>query len=83
MYLSRHFSNEMKFYLTDSAEGFMNILVMRRSLHWFVYICLRLHDFSSELLGLSTFFRCSAEDLKMFVRLIKHDLRINAGAKHM
>ncbi|XP_071147828.1 DNA ligase 3-like [Mytilus edulis] len=27
--------------------------------------------------------RCSSNDLKMFVRLIKHDLRINAGAKHI
>ncbi|GFO42469.1 DNA ligase [Plakobranchus ocellatus] len=27
--------------------------------------------------------RCTANDLKMFVRLIKHDLRINAGAKHI
>jgi len=28
-------------------------------------------------------FRCTANDLKMIVRLIKHDLRINAGPKHM
>ncbi|XP_061196299.1 DNA ligase 3-like [Saccostrea echinata] len=27
--------------------------------------------------------RCTGNDLKMFVRLIKHDLRINSGAKHM
>ncbi|KAI8796337.1 DNA ligase 3 [Biomphalaria glabrata] len=27
--------------------------------------------------------RSTANDLKMFVRLIKHDLRINAGAKHI
>ncbi|KAH9500642.1 DNA ligase 3 [Bulinus truncatus] len=27
--------------------------------------------------------KCTANDLKMFVRLIKHDLRINAGAKHI
>ncbi|GFS06592.1 DNA ligase [Elysia marginata] len=27
--------------------------------------------------------RCTSNDLKMFVRLIKHDLRINAGAKHI
>ncbi|XP_072037011.1 DNA ligase 3-like [Amphiura filiformis] len=27
--------------------------------------------------------RCTANDLKMVVRLIKHDLRINAGAKHI
>lgn len=28
-------------------------------------------------------FRCTFNDLKMIVRLIKHDLRINAGPKHM
>jgi len=28
-------------------------------------------------------YRSTANDLKMLVRLIKHDLRINAGAKHM
>ncbi len=28
-------------------------------------------------------FRCSAEDLKYFVRLLKHDLRIFAGPKHV
>uniref|UniRef100_A0A2C9LXS0 DNA ligase ATP-dependent N-terminal domain-containing protein n=1 Tax=Biomphalaria glabrata TaxID=6526 RepID=A0A2C9LXS0_BIOGL len=27
--------------------------------------------------------RSTANDLKMFVRLIKHDLRINAGVKHI
>ncbi|XP_059161186.1 DNA ligase 3-like isoform X2 [Physella acuta] len=27
--------------------------------------------------------RCTANDLKMFIRLIKHDLRINSGAKHI
>ena len=27
--------------------------------------------------------RSTANDMKMIVRLIKHDLRINAGAKHM
>lgn len=27
--------------------------------------------------------RCTGNDLKMFVRLIKHDLRINSGAKHI
>ncbi|KAL8569654.1 hypothetical protein ACOMHN_005771 [Nucella lapillus] len=27
--------------------------------------------------------KCTANDLKMVVRLIKHDLRINAGAKHI
>ncbi|BFZ23274.1 hypothetical protein BsWGS_26312 [Bradybaena similaris] len=27
--------------------------------------------------------RCTSNDLKMFVRLIKHDLRINSGAKHI
>ena len=27
--------------------------------------------------------RCTVNDLKMIVRLIKHDLRINAGPKHM
>ena len=27
--------------------------------------------------------RCTANDLKYIVRLIKHDLRINAGAKHV
>jgi DNA ligase-3 len=27
--------------------------------------------------------KSTANDLKMVVRLIKHDLRINAGAKHM
>ena len=27
--------------------------------------------------------RCTSNDLKYIVRLIKHDLRINAGAKHM
>ncbi|XP_012282561.1 DNA ligase 3 isoform X2 [Orussus abietinus] len=27
--------------------------------------------------------RCTANDLKMIVRLIKHDLRINAGPKHV
>nr|KAG5691523.1 hypothetical protein BaRGS_017736 [Batillaria attramentaria] len=27
--------------------------------------------------------KCTANDLKMVIRLIKHDLRINAGAKHM
>ncbi|XP_022085530.1 DNA ligase 3-like [Acanthaster planci] len=27
--------------------------------------------------------RCTANDLKMVVRLIKHDLRINSGAKHI
>ena len=29
------------------------------------------------------FSRCTGNDLKMVIRLIKHDLRINAGAKHM
>ena len=28
-------------------------------------------------------FRCTANDLKMVSRLIKHDLRINAGARQM
>ncbi|ESO91269.1 hypothetical protein LOTGIDRAFT_228755 [Lottia gigantea] len=27
--------------------------------------------------------RCTSNDLKMFIRLIKHDLRINSGAKHV
>lgn len=27
--------------------------------------------------------RCTSNDLKMVIRLIKHDLRINAGAKHI
>ncbi|XP_013393552.1 DNA ligase 3 [Lingula anatina] len=27
--------------------------------------------------------KCTANDLKMVVRLVKHDLRINAGAKHI
>ncbi|XP_014214879.1 DNA ligase 3 [Copidosoma floridanum] len=27
--------------------------------------------------------RCTADDLKMIIRLIKHDLRINAGPKHI
>ncbi|XP_072174612.1 DNA ligase 3-like, partial [Diadema setosum] len=27
--------------------------------------------------------RCTANDLKMVIRLIKHDLRINSGAKHI
>ncbi|RZF40363.1 hypothetical protein LSTR_LSTR008793 [Laodelphax striatellus] len=27
--------------------------------------------------------RCTSNDLKMIVRLVKHDLRINAGAKHI
>ncbi|XP_076451969.1 DNA ligase 3-like [Babylonia areolata] len=27
--------------------------------------------------------KCTANDLKMVIRLIKHDLRINAGAKHI
>ncbi|XP_058794597.1 DNA ligase 3 isoform X2 [Phymastichus coffea] len=27
--------------------------------------------------------RCTADDLKMLIRLIKHDLRINAGPKHI
>ena len=38
------------------------------------------------ILGLCVFCdlgRSTANDLKMVVRLIKHDLRINSGAKHM
>ncbi|XP_033107614.1 DNA ligase 3-like isoform X2 [Anneissia japonica] len=27
--------------------------------------------------------RCTANDLKMFIRLVMHDIRINAGAKHI
>lgn len=27
--------------------------------------------------------QCTSNDLKMFVRIVKADLRINAGAKHM
>ena len=27
--------------------------------------------------------KCTANDLKMVIRLLKHDLRISAGAKHM
>ena len=29
------------------------------------------------------FFRCTANDLKFVIRLIKHDLRMNTGAKHV
>ena len=28
-------------------------------------------------------FRCTGNDMKMIIRLIKHDLRISAGAKQM
>jgi hypothetical protein len=28
-------------------------------------------------------YRCTSNDLKMIIRLVKHDLRINAGPKHM
>jgi hypothetical protein len=31
----------------------------------------------------SFLYRCTPNDLKYIVRLIKHDLKINAGAKHV
>ena len=37
----------------------------------------------SFCLSLSLSVRCTSEDLKYIIRLIKHDLRIFAGAKHM
>ena len=52
---------------------------------WSIHLC----SFLSTLLVIpwnlhvDHFCRCTSNDLKMFVRLIKHDLRINAGAKHM
>jgi len=35
------------------------------------------------MLSFSDLFRCTANDLKMVARLIKHDLRISAGARDM
>jgi hypothetical protein len=37
----------------------------------------------SALLQCDAIYRCTSNDLKMIVRLVKHDLRINAGPKHM
>lgn len=34
-------------------------------------------------LHLLSHFRCTGNDLKCIIRLIKHDLKMNAGAKHV
>lgn len=41
-------------------------------------ICLNFEDANCFL-----FPRCTGNDLKCYIRLVKHDLKINSGAKHV
>lgn len=41
------------------------------------------HSLTSVMICLSFLHRCTGNDLKCIIRLIKHDLKMNAGAKHV
>ncbi|XP_021931838.1 DNA ligase 3, partial [Zootermopsis nevadensis] len=41
------------------------------------------YSFFCCFLIINNIYRCTANDLKMIIRLVKHDLRINAGPKHI